>query len=512
MKMISLATFTFCAGLAVAHEPMLVSWQTKSRFFTGFAEDMTIEGVRFADTNGFDFVRFVVDKDTKLRPLLEALGDRLGAWIEFTIYTTPLVKSVVGDLKELGIGTNRVVLAAGKRWMLEDLKAHYSEYRRVWPGRFEYAYANNSWRLFAWPTGPDYCANAVEVAAAIEKYAKTYDLWGVEFLCRDFVVEPEVISRLHAVGIKLALNGVNNPTVGDYYRDAKADVFISSLPAYTHGGSWPKGEPKPVKYIGHRGGEDYLAPQHSPAMARLAVEKRLPIIKLDIHWTKDGEIITQHDHTMKSVFGVDLDIHENTYAELSKYEAKPVNGITGQHLATFRQILQIAKSDIKEFWIDFKDFSPEFAEKAVSIIDDEKIEHSRIMVATFRPDALEYMRDHHPEIRRVLHVATILNAGKWRLTYRDADFPDVNGVIDEIANRQRRYRLFGVNMPNSTYTTDHAMIGKLKKMGLWISIYFPVDPVSADYYRRAGVDAFVTGSVRACEKRGTLRAQEASLR
>ena len=67
-------------------------------------------------------------------------------------------------------------------------------------------------------------------------------------------------------------------------------------------------------------------------------------------------------------------------------------------------------------------------------------------------------------------------------------------------------------MPNSTYKTDHAMIGKLKKMGLWISIYFPVDPVSADYYRRAGVDAFVTGSVRACEKRGTLRAQEASLR
>jgi len=504
MKAFSLASAVLCAGLALADGPMLVSWQGNNRFFKGFAKDMTVEAVRFADTNGFDFVRLPIDGKTDFRPLLAAVGDRLGVWIEFNSYTTSLVKGVVAELESAGIGPNRVVLAAGERWMLENLKSKYPEYRRVWPGRFDYDYAGCYWRIFCWyggRGGGKACKNAAEAASIISGFAKKYDLWGVQFSAADFMVEPEVIDRLHADGVKVALTGVNDPVVGDYYRKAQADVFFTSSPHYTRGGVWPKSEPKKVKYIGHRGGEDYLAPQHSLAMAKLAAQKRLDIVKLDVHLTKDGEIITQHDHTMKSVFGVDLDIHTHTYAELSKYEAIPVNCISNQHLATLRQVLPILKNDIREFWIDFKDYTPELAERIVKIFDEEGIDHSRIMVATFVQDALAYMRDHHPEIRRVMHIATIIEPGRWRLTYRDATYDTPDGMIEEIANRQRRFKLFGVNMMGSFLRTDFETIAKLKKMGLWISIYFPRDPVTADYYRRAGVDAFVVGSVRSCEKR-----------
>lgn len=496
------ATVTLCAGMTFAEQPVLVAWQTDR----GFAKDMTADAVQFAKTNGFDYVRLVVDQNTDLRPLLSCLGDRLGAWIAFSPYSLAAGSRLLDELKASGIEAGRVVLSSNGRWDYKDLKRKFPESRYVWPCRVKYDYASCRWCVTV--CGEDiYCDNVAELSAAICSFAKTNGFWGVTLDSRRFGVDPKVIENLHAAGIKAIINDVNDPVTGDYYRKAKADALITALPSYTCGGSWPDADPKPVKYIGHRGGEDYLAPQHSLAMAQIAARKHLDIVKLDVHSTRDGEIVTQHDRTLKSVYGVDKRIKDCDYSELSKYEAIPVNCISNQHLATLRQILRVVKDDVGEFWIDFKAFTPQCAEKTLAIIDEEKIAHSRVMVATYSQEALEYMRDNHPEIRRVMHITPTVRAGRWRITYHPSDFDDVEGVIGEIARRQRELGLFGVNLPGGispfgTFRTEHETIAKLKKLGLWISIYFPCDPVSADYYRRAGVDAFVTGSVRACEKLG----------
>ena len=267
MKAFPLVVVLLFTGIAATGEPLLVSWQNRNKWSLGFADDMTVEAVRFADTNGFDFVRFAVDDKTDLRPLLAAVGGRLGVWIDFSSYNATLVRRVRKELDAAGIGTNRVFLAADKRWMLEDLKKYHSEYRRVWSGRIDYHHASSRWRVCGLGShGPDYLPNAAEVAAAIEPFAKKYGLWGVEFHSRGFMVEPGVIESLHAADIKVALDDVNDPVTGDYYRKAGADAFITALPSSTRGGVWPPGEPKKVTYIGHRGGEDHLAPQHSLAM------------------------------------------------------------------------------------------------------------------------------------------------------------------------------------------------------------------------------------------------------
>ena len=187
---------------------------------------------------------------------------------------------------------------------------------------------------------------------------------------------------------------------------------------------------------------------------------------------------------------------------MSRYEAKPVNCISNQHLATLRQVLSVLKKDIGEFWIDFKYFSPQCAEKTLAAIDEAGIAHSRVMVATFQQPALEYMLEHHPEIRRVLHIQMYRKADRWRVGYSATTFADIDGALGEIDRRRRKFKLYGVNMPASFGKTDYETVGKLKKMGLWVSIYQPENPVTADYYRRAGVDAFVTGCIRSCELRG----------
>lgn len=496
------AIVTLRAGMTFAAQPVLVAWQTSR----GFVKDMTVDAVQFAKTNGFDYVKLAVDKNTDLRPLLSCLGDRLGALITFPSYSSEDGKLLFDELKSSGIDASRVILASHGRWVYKDLKKKFPESRQVWSCQIKYSYSSCRWRI---TPGREniYCDNISELSAVICSFAKTNGYWGVMLDSYRFGVAPEMIKALHAAGIKVIITNVNDPVTGEYYRKAEADALITALPSYSYGGSWPNADPKPVKYIGHRGGEDYLAPQHSLAMAQIAAKKHLDIIKLDIQCTRDGEIVTQHDGTLKSVFGVDKRIRDCDYSELSKYEAIPVNCISNQHLATLRQILRVTKGDVGEFWIDFKAYTSQIAEKTLAIIDDEKIAHSRVMVATYSQKALEYMRDHHPEIRRVMHISPGIRAGRWRITYHPNDFDNVEGVIGEIARRQRELGLFGVNLPGGispfgTFRTEHETIAKLKKLGLWIAIYFPCDPVSADYYRRAGVDAFVTGSVRSCEKLG----------
>ena len=60
------AIVTLRAGMTFAAQPVLVAWQTSR----GFVKDMTVDAVQFAKTNGFDYVKLEVDKNTDLRPLL----------------------------------------------------------------------------------------------------------------------------------------------------------------------------------------------------------------------------------------------------------------------------------------------------------------------------------------------------------------------------------------------------------------------------------------------------------
>ena len=505
MRSVAFAAVALSAGLLSAAEPTLVAWQTKS----GFVPDTTVEAVRFAETNGFGYVRLEVKPTTDLPALLSAVGPRLGVWIDFVSYDSARAKTAVDQIAAAGIGPERVVFASGTRWVLESLRSKFPAFRRVWDCRLDYDYVAKNW------TVPDArgkgvpCATADEVAAAVESFVRGLDVWGVAFPSRRFMVEPTVISALRKAGLKVVVNEANDPVTAGYYRRAGADVLTAAHPSFAREAAWPTEEPKRVKYVGHRGGDDYLAPEHSAAMARLAAKQRLDILKLDVHETKDGAIVTSHDPGMKRVYGVDMQIKDHTLAELKVPAALPRAGYTNEHLQTLQEILHIARDGVGEFWIDFKAFTPSCIEKSLAVIDAENVARSRIMVATYSRPALEYMRDRYPDIRRVMHISPWIKypCGRWQITFNERDFDSLDDMIGEIARRQRELGLFGVNIPGGispfgSFRTETDALAKIKKLGLWVSIYFPVDPVSADYYRRAGADAFVTGSSEACERRG----------
>ena len=242
------------------------------------------------------------------------------------------------------------------------------------------------------------------------------------------------------------------------------------------------GNPGP-KMVAHRGAGDLTMPEASLPAYSNAVATGCNIVKLDLQRTKDGVIVMGHDKTLSRNMGWKATISDLGYEEILEkgrflQDGKPGN----ERIVRLDQALEIVKP-IPEMWIDFKAFTPEFAEDVLATIRRAGIDPSRVMVATFSTEALAYFRDRHPEFRRVGHFyfKEVRNDNKellsTALAYRD------------------KYRLYGMNMPVLNGQTRPQDVAFLKGSGLWVSLWFVQNADKAMQYRSSGADAFVTDYV-----------------
>ena len=233
-----------------------------------------------------------------------------------------------------------------------------------------------------------------------------------------------------------------------------------------------------VRYVAHRGAGDLTMPEASRPAYADAVSNSLDIVKLDLQKTKDGVIVMGHDRALKRVMGWDARIRDLDYSEiLSKGEFLFRGKPTGERILRLDEALEIVRP-VPEFWIDFKHFDPDFAERTLATFAAKGIDESRVMVATFSKDALAYFKGKHPSVRRVGHISM----------KSSDELPRVLAQVDE-------FGLFGVNMPVLDDQTSPEAIAELKRRGVWVSLWFVLDAQKAAKYRDTGCDAFVTDHV-----------------
>ncbi len=252
-----------------------------------------------------------------------------------------------------------------------------------------------------------------------------------------------------------------------------------------------------IKYIAHRG--DYVdAPEGTAAAYRFAVERHYDIMKMDVQKTKDGVIVMSHDDNLKRTMGWDVKIKDVTYDEIKQHGPfKPVGVYKDERIVTFKEAIAIAKA-LPEIWIDAKHFDPEFMEEVLRQAKDAGVTEDRIMIATFNKSAILYMKQKHPNIRRVLHVSITQDKEKNVLTTSASksspkvECETMNGIVEEIIAAKGRMGLFGVNIPASGGFITADVIKKLHDAGLWISIWYVNKQEVAEKFRTAGADAFVT--------------------
>ena len=259
-------------------------------------------------------------------------------------------------------------------------------------------------------------------------------------------------------------------------------------------GSFTVAARRPTKMVAHAGAGDLTMPPASKPAYSNAVATACDIVKLDLQYTKDKQIVMGHDPDLKRVMGWPTSISALTYAEI--YEKgrflehrKPGN----ERIVRLDEALAIVKT-APEFWLDFKHFKPEMAEQVLAEIKKAGIDESRLMVATFTKPALKYFRDRHPEIRRVGHISvTALTNGTWTCTAAPKQtFADRRAVMDAVLRYRDELNLFGVNMPVIQGQTRPEDVAYLKQNGLWVSLWFVQNEEKAQAYRDAAPNAFVT--------------------
>ena len=106
---------------------------------------------------------------------------------------------------------------------------------------------------------------------------------------------------------------------------------------------------RPTLHISHRGGA-LLAPENTRAAFDLAIERwRTDMLELDLHLTRDGQLVVSHDPTVQRCTNGEGPIREQTLAELQRLDAgyhfTPDSGLTypfrgrGVRMPSFQEVL-----------------------------------------------------------------------------------------------------------------------------------------------------------------------------
>lgn len=275
-----------------------------------------------------------------------------------------------------------------------------------------------------------------------------------------------------------------------------------------------------VTYVAHAG-EEYYAPPHSRAAYRIALEHGLDILKFDLHPTKDKQIVCNHDNTLKNSMKWDVKIRDVTLDEIRQHRFRGRGGHTNETIVTLPEALEFGLKAKKGVWLDFKEFSPKFFERAIAECDKAGLPHERIMVATWTVKAIEYCRDKHPDIRRVMHTGIrppdAAHKG-WRLNYtkkgppKTFEFATEEELAAELIAQRKDLGLYGFNIPvdiirrnRLIYRTPESVFKALKADGAWLSMWFVEDEETGEKFRALGADNFVTSC--AARTRPGFRAQ-----
>ena len=165
--------------------------------------------------------------------------------------------------------------------------------------------------------------------------------------------------------------------------------------------------------IAHRGASAY-APEHSLLSYGLAVQMKADYIELDVHMTKDGELVSMHDpfvhlpHGRKTIAEVDFQELKKVQRE-SDYDGKlPVSlpeGIDPLRIVSTEEIFSYFQDDVN-YYIELKTPAsyPGIEEallgqlREFGLLADEDAELPKVILQSFNAASLKKIHEREPAI------------------------------------------------------------------------------------------------------------------
>lgn len=232
--------------------------------------------------------------------------------------------------------------------------------------------------------------------------------------------------------------------------------------------------------IAHRG-ESADAPENTMAAFRLAWERDVGAIELDLHLTVDDRLVVIHDADTERTCGVKHIIKTSRYEDLSNLDAGTWKGpqFQRERIVTLEDVLA-ELPDGKRCIIEVK-VGPESVPALVRAVRSADKAASQLAVISFKHETIAEVRRQLPELQTL-----------WLTSFKeDEATKQLKPTVDEIIARAKEIDAHGVNVSYKG-PIDAAFAERVKAAGLLFYVWTVDDAGEALRLQQLGVDGITT--------------------
>lgn len=233
-----------------------------------------------------------------------------------------------------------------------------------------------------------------------------------------------------------------------------------------------------VEFVAHRG-ESFDAPENTLAAFQLAWEREVSTIELDVHLTKDGQLIVCHDPNTKKTTGVEKAIKDCTLAELRTLDAGSWKGerFAGEKLPTLAETLATIPERGRCF-IELKT-GPEAVPALVKVVEASGKRPEQLAIISFNPESIA-------EAKRMLPQ----HPAYWIVSVKtDNTTGELVPTVEELIARAKAIKADGLDL-SVPPTPDY--VEPIKAAGLKLFVWTVNDVAIARKWVELGVDGITT--------------------
>lgn len=230
--------------------------------------------------------------------------------------------------------------------------------------------------------------------------------------------------------------------------------------------------------IAHRG-ESADAPENTLAAFRLAWERKVPAIELDVHLTKDGRLAVCHDFDTKRCAGVACKIRESLWDELKDLDVgqKFHPKFAGEKLPLLDDALATIPDGARCF-IEIK-CGPEAVPALSKAVANCGKQAEQLAVISFNADAVAEAKRQLPQLK-AFYLSSFKSSGpRWTPT------------AEELIKQAQAINADGLDLAYRG-PLDEEFVRKVRDAKLELYVWTVNDPDVARDLVRLGVDGITT--------------------
>jgi len=226
-----------------------------------------------------------------------------------------------------------------------------------------------------------------------------------------------------------------------------------------------------IEIVAHRGASGE-APENTLAAFRLGYAQA-DACELDIHLSKDGQVVVMHDANTKRTAGVDKPIAQQTLAELRELDAGK-----GEKIPLLSEVLALIPEG-KRLFIEIK-CGPEVIPALVAVLDEAKKKPEQTALIAFNLETLRQAKLKLPKLQAYWLVGSKADA-------KTGKPPEVEALLQKC----KEAGVDGLDV-DGKLPVDAGFVGKVHAAGLKLYTWTVNDPEVAKREAAAGVDGITT--------------------